>query len=117
MMVDRLQTDPLPLQIPMGKEEDFQGIIDLVSMKAILYDPHSLGTQFEITRYSGALSKRGLLSRGRSWLRGWRNWDESLMEKFVEGKEVSESELKRAVREGDPPIKRNSRALRRSLPE
>src|SRR4030067_2389659 len=48
MMVDRLKTTPLLLQLPIGKEDHFQGIIDLISMKAFLYDPHSLGTQFEV---------------------------------------------------------------------
>ena len=43
MMMDRLKTAPLPIQIPIGKEEDFQGMIDLITMKAFLYDPHSLG--------------------------------------------------------------------------
>src|SRR5512136_2048962 len=47
MMSDRLKTAPLPIQIPIGKEEDFQGAIDLVTMKAYLYDPRSLGTTYE----------------------------------------------------------------------
>jgi elongation factor G len=48
MMMDRLNITPLPLQIPIGKEDDFQGMIDLITLKAIQYDPHGLGDRFEI---------------------------------------------------------------------
>ena len=97
MMVDRLKTTPLPLQLPIGKEEGFEGIIDLISMKAVLYNPHSLGTEFDIMDIpeaflEGAHKQRELL------IERLAERDERLMEKFVEGKEISELELKRAVR-------------------
>lgn len=97
MMVDRLKTTPLSLQIPMGKEEDFQGVIDLVSMKAFLFDPDTQGTQFDIIDIpepyrNEAVRRRELLVESLS------EWNESLMEKFVEGKEVSESEIRQAIR-------------------
>ncbi len=98
MMKDRLKTVPIPIQLPIGKEDNFQGVIDLITMKAILYDPHSLGANFEIldipdNYLKEAAKQRGILIERVSEL------DESLMEKFVEGKEVSELELKKAVRE------------------
>jgi len=97
MLVDRLKTTPLPLQLPIGKEEGFEGIIDLISMKAVLYNPHSLGTEFDIMDIpeaflEGAHKQRELL------IERLAERDERLMEKFVEGKEISELELKRAVR-------------------
>jgi len=97
MMVDRLKTTPLPLQLPIGKEEGFEGIIDLISMKAVLYNPHGLGTQFDIMDIpepflEGAHKQRDLL------IERLAERDERLMEKFVEGKEISELELKRSVR-------------------
>jgi elongation factor G len=97
-MVDRLKTNPLLLQLPIGKEEDFQGIIDLISMKATIYDPHSSGANFDVTdipeaHLSEAVQQRGILVERLA------EGDEGLMEKFVEGKEISETELKRAVRE------------------
>jgi elongation factor G len=104
MMVDRLHTTPLPLQIPIGKEENFEGMIDLISMKAILYDPHSLGTTFDVVEIPEAhlevaRKQRDVLVERLS------EWDESLMEKFVEGKEVSELEIKKAVRNGTLQLK------------
>jgi elongation factor G len=104
MMVDRLKTTPLPLQLPLGREEDFQGIIDLISMKAILYDPHSLGTHFEIVNIPESYLKEAFQAR-ESLIERLAEWNEPLMEKFVEGKEFSELELKRAVREATLQLK------------
>jgi len=97
-MIDRLKITPLPLQIPIGKEEDFQGIIDLISMKAMIYDPNSQGAQFNILEIpesclNEALKQRELL------IERLAEWNESLMEKFIDGKEIPESDIKRAVRE------------------
>lgn len=97
MMVDRLKTTPLPVQLPIGKEDDFQGIIDLIAMKALLYDPHGLGTHFNImdipeTYLGEAYRQREIL------IERLAEWDEGLMERFVHGEAASESELKRVIR-------------------
>jgi len=97
-MVDRLKTNPLLLQLPIGKEEDFQGIIDLISMKATLYDPHSSGASFDVTDIPEAYLSEAVQQR-ETLIERLAERDEGLMEKFVEGKEISETELKRAVRE------------------
>jgi elongation factor G len=98
MMVDRLKTIPIPIQLPIGREEDFQGVIDLIAMKAIVYDPHSLGAHYEILDVPAPYLKQASQQRA-VLIERLAEWDESLMEKFVEGKEVTELELKRAVRE------------------
>jgi elongation factor G len=97
MMVDRLKTTPLPLQFPIGKEEDFQGVIDLLTMKAFIYDPHSLGTRFDIVDIPEAFLKEASKQR-EILIEKLAEGDESLMEKFIEGMAISELELKRAVR-------------------
>ncbi len=97
MMVDRLKTTPLPLQLPIGKEEGFEGIIDLISMKAVLYDPHSLGTHFDILDIPEAYLGEARKQR-ETLIERLAEWDERLMEKFIEGKEISESALKQSVR-------------------
>jgi len=104
MMVDRLHTTPLPLQIPMGKGEDFRGIIDLPSMKAILFDAHSQGARFDVLdipeSYRGeALKQRSIL------IERLAEGNDFVMERFVEGKEVSEAEIKQAVREATLKLK------------
>jgi elongation factor G len=98
MMVDRLKTTPLPIQLPMGKEEDFQGVIDLIKMKAIVYDARSLGDHYDVLDIPEDYFKEA--SRQREFLiERLAERDDFLMEKFVDGQEVSESELKRTLRE------------------
>ncbi len=104
MMIDRLKITPLPLQIPIGKEEDFQGIIDLVSMKALLYDPNSLGTRFDILDIPEAYLKEAFRQRGLL-IERLSELSEPLMEKFIEGKEISEPEIRQAIREATLKLK------------
>ena len=98
MMKDRLKTVPIPIQLPIGKENDFQGVIDLITMKAFVYDPHSLGASYEILDIPSPYLKEASKQR-EILIERLAEQDDSLMEKFIEGKEVSELELKRAVRE------------------
>ena len=98
MMVDRLKTAPLPIQLPIGTEEDFQGIIDLISMKAIIYDPHSLGAHFDILNIPDGYLKDAIKQR-EILVEKLAERDDLIMEKFIEGGEISETELKRAVRD------------------
>jgi len=97
MMVKRLKTTPLPLHLPIGKEESFQGIIDLITMKALIYDPHSLDDNFDIVNIPSDYVKEAKQQR-EILIERLAEGDESLMEKFVEGEDISESELKQAVR-------------------
>jgi len=97
MMVDRLGANPLILQIPLGTEDGFIGIIDLIRMKAIAWDEHSLGTEYrEITipkeYMEDAQRQRSKLVEAVAELDG------PLMEKFVNEEEISEAELKEAIR-------------------
>jgi elongation factor G len=98
MMVDRLKTTPLPIQLPIGKEENFQGVIDLIKMKAIIYDPRSLGDRYDVLEVPEDYLKEA--SQQREFLiERLAERDDFLMEKFVDGQEVSESELRRTLRE------------------
>ncbi len=98
MMIDRLHTVPLPLHLPLGKGEDFQGVIDLVSMKAIIYDSQSLGVLFKVVEIPDGYQEEALRQRS-ILLERLSEWNESLMEKFIEGEEISVLEIKEAVRE------------------
>jgi len=104
MIVDRLKAIPLPLQLPIGKEEKFEGIIDLIPMKAILYDPHDLGTHYDVFDIPEAYLEEARRQR-EVLIERLAEWDERLMEKYVEGKEISESELKRSIRSATLQIK------------
>lgn len=104
MMVDRLHTVPLPLQIPVGKADGFQGTIDLVSMKATFYDPQGLGDKFEVAPIPESCLKEARRYR-ELLVERLAEWDESLMEKFVEGKDVPEEDVRRAVRHATLQLK------------
>jgi len=104
MMIDRLKITPLPLQIPIGKEEDFQGIIDLVSMKALFYDPNSQGTLFDVLDIPEAYLKEASKQR-ELLIERLSEASEPLMEKFIEGKEISEPEIRQAIREATLKLK------------
>jgi len=99
MMKERLGANPLPMTIPIGSGDLFTGIIDLCSMKAILYNESSLGARFEI----GEIPK-DLLDEAKKWrfhlIEETAAYDEHLLEKYLAEEEIKESELKSAIRKG-----------------
>ena len=99
MIKDRLKANPLPLTLPIGEGEMFNGIIDLLSMKAILYNESTLGARFE---YSDIPSD--LLDDAEKWrhhlIEEAATYDDRLMEKYLADKEISVEELKTAIRKG-----------------
>jgi elongation factor G len=98
MMENRLKTMPLPIQLPLGKEDDFQGVIDLVSMKAIIYDPHSLGAEYRVVEIPDAYQKEAFISR-EYLIEKLAERNDYLMEKFIDGQELTEGEIRGALRE------------------
>jgi elongation factor G len=98
MMADRLKTTPLPVQLPLGKEDDFKGVIDLVTMKAIIYDPRSLGTTFEVADIPEAYLKEASIAR-EYLIEKLAEGNDYLMEKFIDGHEVTEEEIRKGLRE------------------
>ncbi len=97
MIKMKLGGNPLPLQIPIGKEEDFTGIIDLISMRAIIYEDE-MGIRFEYKDIPQEL--RPLAEKYRQELiENVANYNDDILNKYVENIEISEEELKEAVRE------------------
>ena len=99
MMTSRLKANPLPLTLPIGDGELFNGIIDLLSMKAILYNESSLGVRFEYRDIPN-----DLLEEANKWrhhlIEETATYDEHLMEKYLAEEEISVNEIKAAVRRG-----------------
>jgi elongation factor G len=104
MMVDRLKTVPLPIQLPIGKEEDFQGVIDLLTRKAIIYDSHSLGMDFDVIDIPDAYLKEASFARD-ILIEKLAEQNDFLMEKFINGHEISEEELRQALRDSTLQLK------------
>jgi len=96
MMKERLQTNAVPIQIPIGKEDTFKGIIDLVTNKAIYY-LDDLGTQIEETDIPDDL--RDIAEEYRTKLiEAVAEQDEEIMIKYLEGEEITVDELKKGIR-------------------
>lgn len=99
MMVERLQTRPVVLQLPVGVEDSFKGVVDLVSQKAVIWDESTLGAKF---RYEDVPSDmKDIVHEYRDKLiEAAADFDEIVMEKYMDGKQPTEDELKRAIRKG-----------------
>jgi elongation factor G len=96
MMVERLQANPLVLQLPWGSEGDFQGVIDLIEMKA-LHWISEMGEEWETTEIPAELQDAAKQAR-HDLFEKLADHDESLMEKFVHEEEATVDELRRAIR-------------------
>ena len=96
MVKDRLKANAVPIQLPIGKEDSFIGIIDLVEMKAEIYKD-DLGKEFEKTDIPADL--QDLADEWReSLLESVAEMDEELMMKFLEGEEITIDEIKKVIR-------------------
>ncbi|WP_455093267.1 elongation factor G [Parvimonas micra] len=93
---DRLKANPVPVQIPIGAESEFVGVIDLVSMHAIIYK-NDLGTDIEETDIPDAYKDKAEEYR-QNLLEALAETDEFIMEKYLEGEAISPSELREAIR-------------------
>jgi elongation factor G len=95
---ERLGANPVPLQIPMGAEENFRGVVDLLRMKAIHWDEESKGTRFEERPIPEDLAE--LCNEYREKLvEAAAEAGEELMEKYLEGEELTDAEIKGGLRE------------------
>lgn len=97
MIKTRLGANPLPIQIPIGKEEDFLGIIDLISMRAIIYKDE-MGIKFEYEDIPSELKSTAEKYR-QELIESIANYNDDILNKYVENIEISEGELKKAIRE------------------
>ncbi|MDM0090612.1 MULTISPECIES: elongation factor G [unclassified Variovorax] len=97
MMVDRLKANPVVIQIPIGAEDHFQGIVDLVKMKAIIWDEDK-GVTFKYEEIPANLA--AVCAEYREKLvEAAAEASEDLMNKYLEGGELSEAEIKAAIRQ------------------
>ena len=98
-MKDILGANPCPVQIPIGAEENFKGVVDLIKMKAILWHDETMGAEYDIEEIPA-----NLVDEAEEWrdkmLESASNYDDALMEKYLEGQEISEEEIIAAIRKG-----------------
>ena len=99
MLKERLGANPLLIQLPIGIESDLKGVIDLVKMKGIIWNDESLGAKFDIVEIPTDLKSEADKYR-KELVEMAVEQDEKLMEAYLEGKEISEADLKKCIRKG-----------------
>ncbi len=97
MMRERLGANPVPIQLPIGKEDSFRGVIDLVQMKAIVWDDESLGAKYEVIEIPDELREEAEAAR-EAMLEEICSQDEELMDKYLGGEELTIDEIKAGIR-------------------
>ena len=99
MIVDRLGARPMAIQLPIGAEADFKGIVDLVRMKAVIYTGDTADSPIEEKEIPADLQEKAAEYRNQLVEMAVEQ-DEAAMEDYLEGKEISEETLKKCIRKG-----------------
>jgi elongation factor G len=94
----RLRANPLIIQLPIGAEDDFEGVIDLIRMKAIYWDMETQGMKFEYREIPAALRPQAAEYRVKM-VEGAAEANDALMAKYLEGEELTEAEIRTGLRE------------------
>jgi elongation factor G len=97
MMRDRLRANAVPIHVPIGAEDTFIGLVDLVRMQALEWDDDSLGAKFNVKPIPAELQDAAKAGR-EALIEAVADTDESVMEKYLEGKEITPDELRAAIR-------------------
>ncbi len=101
---DRLGAHPIPVQIPIGREEGFRGIIDLIRMKSIIYDEYSLGDTFTVGEIPSEFRDVSRKERDKL-IELLADYDEDLMRKYVNEQALSHEEIVSALRKATLSLK------------
>lgn len=99
MIHNRLTANAMPIQLPMGSEDNFKGIIDLVKMKAIYFDQETMGVKYKFETIPEEFQKTAEEHRA-ALLDHIAEYCDELMEKYLEGEELTECEINALIREG-----------------
>ena len=97
-MRSRLKANPVPIQVPIGAEDNFEGVVDLVKMKAIYWDDESKGVKFEYRDIPAELQDQAQEWREKL-VETAAESSEELMEKFLENGDLPEEDIKKALRQ------------------
>ncbi len=101
---EKLSANPIPIQIPVGSEDQYKGVVDLLKMKAVVWADDSLGANYRIVDIPEELLDEA--EKMHEYLvEHVAEFDEALTEKFLEGKDITAEELKSALRKGTISLK------------
>lgn len=94
---EKLNANPIPIQIPIGAEEHFKGVVDLLNMRGIIWDEESFGAKYDEIDIPEELAEKAAQYRVQL-IEAIADHDESLMEKYLMEEEISEEEILAAIR-------------------
>ncbi len=97
-IIEKLGANPVPIQVPIGAEENFKGVVDLIEMKAYIWEGDELGAKYIVTEEIPEDVKPIAEEWREKMIEKIVETDEELMEKYLEGEEISTEELKKALR-------------------
>ena len=98
-IIDRLGANPVPIQLPIGREGEFKGHIDLIAMKAITFKDETKGAKYDVEEIPAELREQAQSYRDKM-IEAVAEFDDTIMEKYLNGKELSEEEIRRCIRNG-----------------
>ncbi|MBN2283927.1 MAG: elongation factor G [Deltaproteobacteria bacterium] len=101
---NRLGANPLPLQIPIGSEETFRGVVDLIRMRAIIYDQDTLGSEYTTSEIPPDLRETAEKER-EALIESLADYDEELMTKYLNEEVLSHEDIMQAVRKATLSMK------------
>jgi elongation factor G len=103
-IVDRLKARPVAIQIPVGAEDQFRGIVDLVKMKAVIWRDETLGAEFDVVDIPADLLEKAKVYR-EQMIEAVSEFDDKLFEKFVEGLPLTDAEIAAGIRKATIAMK------------
>ncbi len=101
---NRLGANPVPIQLPIGAEDQFRGAVDLLAMKALVWDDETKGASYKVIDIPEHLSDEAMLMRERM-IEAIADYDDEIAAKYLDGGEFSEDELRAAIRRGTIAMK------------
>ncbi|SMC08953.1 elongation factor G [Nitratiruptor tergarcus] len=96
---ERLKANPVPIQIPIGAEDNFRGVVDLVEMKGIVWDDETMGAKYEVIDIPEDLKEKAEEYREKL-IEAVAETDEELLDKYLGGEELTIEEIKKGIKKG-----------------
>ena len=103
-IITRLGANPVALQIPIGLEDQLKGVVDLISMKGLIWNDETKGAEYETVEIPEDLKEAAAVAREKL-IEAVASVDDGLMHKYIEGEEISEAEIRKALRVGTIGLK------------
>ena len=103
-IITRLGANPVAIQIPIGLEDQLKGVIDLITMKGLIWSDESKGAEYETSDIPADLTEAAAAAREKL-IEAVASVDDGLMHKYIEGETITEDEIRKALRKGTLELK------------